>query len=362
MERAKGRPQGRRYREGSEEKKRGAGVLRGAAGAALFAGACVGAGALLGAAGYCYRDVMKPKKHDPALDSEPSRKVITAGRLWVKGHPLREDVYLRADDGLQLHGNFIPCRIQAPPQEVSAESHVYAVCVHGSDDASDSMGMYARVYFESYGMNVLLPDLRGHGKSDGGCAGMGYEDGRDLLHWIDWILARDGEAQIVLHGVSMGAAAVLMATGESLPEQVMAAVSDSCYTRAEEIVSARCERAVGRLPGKRRCACTDLAARAVSPVLAQSVRAIALVRAGYDIALASPVDAVAGSRTPTLFIHGQEDGIVPPRMMPALYRAAACPKEFLWIPEAGHALCAAVDPETYWFKIEHFLHSRGVEL
>ena len=88
----------------------------------------------------------------------------------------------------------------------------------------------------------------------------------------------------------------------------------------------------------------------------------ALVRAGYDIAKASPLQAVARSQTPTLFIHGQADDFVPARMMPALYRAASCPKAFQWVPEAGHVQSVIYDPELYWARIERFLHAHGVAI
>ena len=309
----------------------------------LATGACVGAGAVLGAAVHFYKALLTPQKHDPRSDSDPAEKDCADGRKWMKEHPLREDVYLRADDGLQLHANFIPAA--AAEGEPGAE-HRYAVCVHGCADASDSMGLYGRVYRDRYGMHVLLPDLRGHGKSDGNTVGMGYMDSADLLRWIDWILERDPSAQIVLHGISMGAAAVLLTTGRALPEQVAAAVSDSAYTSALEAVAFRYKEMEGAV--------------VPAPVMAEAVRAVALVRAGYDLAKASPVRAVANSKTPTLFIHGQEDRIVPPSMMPALYKAAACPKAFLWIPEAGHVRSVVCDPEAYWARIERFLHANGV--
>ena len=45
------------------------------------------------------------------------------------------------------------------------------------------------------------------------------------------VLARVGEdAEIVLHGLSMGAATVLMVSGERLPEQVKAIIEDCGYT------------------------------------------------------------------------------------------------------------------------------------
>lgn len=314
--------------------------LENAAKMAVFTGACAGAGVLAGAACFFYKYALTPKKHDVRLDSRPSEKEYVSGRKWMRKHPMREDVYIRSDDSLQLHGNFIPAE--------NDKSHRFALCVHGYSDKSESMGLYARVYHDRYGMNVLLPDLRGHGRSDGDYVGMGYDDSRDLLRWIDWILEMDPRAQIVLHGISMGASTILMTTGFTLPEQVRAAVSDSAYTSALDIFSYNYRQ--------------DKNAVFPEPVLMESVRAIARIRAGYDIARASALKAVTRSSTPTLFIHGQGDTLVPPEMMPALYRAASCPKAFLWIPEAEHVQSVNVDPETYWAKVERFLHARGVAL
>ena len=39
---------------------------------------------------------------------------------------------------------------------------------------------------------------------------MGWLDRLDIISWINWIIEQDPDAQIVLHGVSMGAATVMM--------------------------------------------------------------------------------------------------------------------------------------------------------
>jgi fermentation-respiration switch protein FrsA (DUF1100 family) len=275
----------------------------------------------------------------------------------LNGHPHREDVYIHGDDGLQLHGNFIPAqggtadgaaKAAGRAPEERREEHRYAICVHGYADAAESMGLYARVYHDRYGMHVLVPDLRGHGRSDGDYVGMGYDDSFDLLRWIDWVLEKDPAARIILHGISMGAATVLMTTGYNLPKQVVAAVSDSSYTSAVDVLTFAYKK--------------EDAAVVPAPVMLEALRAIALVQAGYDIRKAAPIQAVAHSKTPTLFIHGQADGLVPPRMMPALYKAASCEKAFLWIPEADHVQSVNVDPETYWARVERFLHAHEIPL
>ena len=92
-----------------------------------------------------------------------------------------------------------------------------------------------------------------------------------------------------------------------------------------------------------------------SDVMIQAVRAVALVRAGYDIDKASPVSAVTHSTTPTLFIQGDSDDFVPPSMMPRLFEAASCPKECAWFAGAGHVSSVVTDPQGYWKQVDHFL-------
>lgn len=313
----------------------GGSFLRAAAGFAAGAGLCAGAGVLAGGAEYLYETAFTPKKHDSSLDSEPQERAYAAGRQWVNTNPQRRDVYVRSDDGLRLHASFVGAE--------DPESHSYAICIHGFGDTSESMGMYASVYHDRYGVNVLLPDLRGHGLSEGNYVGYGYFDRMDIICWIDWILGRDADAVILLHGISMGAAAALMTTGEKIPSQVRACIADSSYTGTEEILARLYSQYV---QGK----------GAPASVMIPLVRAIARVRAGYDIKLASPVRAVSRSVTPTLFIHGEEDLYIPPAMMPRLFAAANCRKAFLWVPGAGHVLSATVDPDTYWGRVTEFLN------
>lgn len=51
---------------------------------------------------------------------------------------------------------------------------------------------------------------------------MGWNDRLDVIEWINYIAERNPESKIILHGVSMGAATTMMATGEKLPENVKA--------------------------------------------------------------------------------------------------------------------------------------------
>ena len=91
------------------------------------------------------------------------------------------------------------------------------------------MNDVAQVYYKK-GYNVLVPDLRGHGRSEGQLIGLGWLDRLDLLQWIETVLEQDPEAEILLHGCSIGGASALMASGEKLPAQVKLIIADSSFT------------------------------------------------------------------------------------------------------------------------------------
>lgn len=108
--------------------------------------------------------------------------------------------------------------------------HRWVIALHGYRSTGfQDMNDVAQVYYEK-GYNVLVPDLRGHGRSEGQTIGLGWLDRLDLLQWIDAILVQDGEAEILLHGCSIGGASALMASGEKLPPQVKLIIADSSFT------------------------------------------------------------------------------------------------------------------------------------
>lgn len=302
----------------------------------------VGLAACLGAAGgftalgaALYDRVMPPIPRDHASDSSdpPLRQ---EGRRWAREAEGLQEARILSVEGLHLWAAYLPAK---------EESHRWAVCVHGYHDDHTSMGIYGKRLHEA-GFHVLLPDQRGYGRSEGLVTGWGYDERLDLVGWISWLLRRDPKAEILLLGVSMGAATVLMATGGALPKNVRAAVSDCSFSTLE----AEMRHVMSSQPifGERLSGVS-------SWVAFRALRQAALRRAGYDLCKVSPLDAVTRSRTPTLFIHGTADNFVPAQMMGRLYRAAACPKSFLWVPGSAHAVEAAEQPELYWGAVDALL-------
>ena len=278
-----------------------------------------------------YRAVLKPNPTKEDGYRQKSGDVIPSMH-YVREHPKKQDLYLNAVDRLKLHAVFLPVD--------DDKQHTYVIAIHGHNDNYERMGIYAKKYYES-GYPVLMPDLRGHGRSEGDYVGYGYDDRLDILEWIYYLIRMDAEAKIILHGISMGASTVMLVTGETLPDNVKAAIEDSGYsTLTKEFDAVYRRTGNGVIPSK---------------TATQAVRQVILNKAGYDIRDVDCVAAVARSKTPTLFLHGEADITVPVSMCRELYEAASCPKKMKIFLNAGHVDAVGLEPELYWGTVDRFL-------
>jgi len=241
------------------------------------------------------------------------------------------DVYITTSNNgkLKLHG-----------YELINEqnSNIWAIVVHGYYGQGRDMLYYAEQYYKR-GYNVLVVDLRGHGKSEGNYIGMGWHDRLDIIDWANYLINKNSNCQIILHGVSMGAATVMMATGENLPDNIKVAIEDCGYTSIWDEFEMQLK-VIFNLP--------------TFPVL-NAASAVCKIRAGYMLEEGSAVEQVKKSKIPTLFIHGEQDSFVPFEMLDIVYEAANCEKEKLVVEGAAHAVSASVNPHLYWKTIDNFI-------
>lgn len=242
-----------------------------------------------------------------------------------------ETVSIVSDDGLTLVGDIF---------RTEEESHLWVITAHGySGNRTNTYNVGS--FFALEGYNVLAPDLRGHGDSDGEYSGMGWLDRADMLLWIDYIIDLDSDAEIVLYGGSMGGATVMMTAGEELPDNVKAVVEDCGYTSVWDIFSDELSYLFG-LPE--------------FPVL-YIADVIADIRAGYSFREASSLEQVANAEVPILFIHGSEDNFVYTEMVYELYDACPTEKALLVVDGAGHNESYKLEPELYFDTVFSFLEN-----
>jgi uncharacterized protein len=131
------------------------------------------------------------------------------------------------NDNITLRGWWIP----------NPASDRALIIVHGKAQTRMEMVDYSR-QFREMGYNLLLFDLRGHGKSDGNHYYFGQKEGWDTVGAFNFVKSKGFPAkQIGLYGRSMGAATALLAAGYD--DQIKTIFSDSSFASFEEVARER---------------------------------------------------------------------------------------------------------------------------
>ena len=214
----------------------------------------------------------------------------------------------------------------------------WAILVHGYGIDQQYTGDYAKVYLD-HGYDVLTPDLCASGKTEGQYITMGVKESEEIAIWAQQIKAKDPDAEIVLHGVSMGAATVLLAAAREDIPALTAVVEDCGYTSAYEMFSDQLK-VIFDLPEFPIMPCVDV---------------VSGLKTGAQISEAAPIKVMGRIKAPVLFVHGAEDKLIPPGMMDRLYEACTAQKEKLTIEGAGHGNAMPTNSQLYWTHIFKFI-------
>lgn len=251
------------------------------------------------------------------------------GRAWMDEMSARE-LNQTSYDGIELVGYYIPAAIA---------SKKTAVLVHGHRSDARMMGDYGKFYYDQ-GFNVFMADNRGHGSSEGDYVGMGWLDRLDYLGWIDILMQETGEdTEFVLHGISMGAATVLMLSGEEdVPDGVKAIIADCSFTSAWDEFYYQV---------------TEMFHIPAFPVLNIGDIETRLL-AGFNFKEASAVEQVKKSNTPIFIIHGDTDSYNPTYMANEIFEAIPGEKELWLVPGAEHGMSYYMDSNAYNTKVKDF--------
>ena len=290
----------------------------------------LGVGGLVG--NYFYNLALNPFTSKDMIfgdDDDDTSLEVEADVNWLLEDSNYIDTYITSSDNLKLHA-----------YEVKNENKtdIWAIVVHGYTSAGKLLSPKAK-HLYNMGYNVLVPDLRSHGSSEGDYIGMGWDDRLDIIDWINYIVKNNPKSEIALHGTSMGAATVLMVSGEKLPYNVKAIVADCGYTSVYDEFSYQLKQ-LFNLPA--------------FPIMNFS-DVVTHIRAGYCLNDASAINQVKKSTTPILYIHGDKDDFVPYYMMDELYNATNSEKEKLTIEGGEHANSDLVNPKLYWSTVNSFL-------
>ena len=217
----------------------------------------------------------------------------------------KEDITLKSFDGLNLTSTLI--MNENPTNKFIVLVHGVSICYVGSLK-------YFDIFYRN-GFNVLIVNQRRHGKSEGKYSTYGFYEKYDVNMWIEYLKSRFGNDIILgLHGESMGAGTVM----ETIPLN-----------------------------------------RLVRKILRPSLifaNFFMKTKAKFSMKKIVPIDIVASTSLPMMFIHGKEDYFVPWYMAVDLYKAKTKGYKELYLVEgAKHAEALEVNKILYEKKIMTFI-------
>jgi uncharacterized protein len=222
-----------------------------------------------------------------------------------------EDVRTTAEDGVRLHGWYVP----------GSRAATLLWC-HGNAGNISHRLDNLRLFRDRLGVGVLLFDYRGYGLSDGAPSETGtYHDARAFRAWLRGRIPAD--RPVVYFGRSLGAAVAAHLAEEDPPA---ALVLETPFTSVRAMANAT-------LPG-----------------------AGYFFRTRYDT-----LARVPKVRAPLLVLHGDADEVVPLQHGRAVFEAAREPKRFVVIAGARHNDTYVAGGPPYWEAWREFLatHVRG---
>ncbi len=221
----------------------------------------------------------------PAMIFYPSPGLVTTP---VEAGLVYEEVKLTTADGVSLHGWYLP----------NPTSKKTLLFFHGNA-GNISHRLDSLLIFHRLGLNVLIMDYRGYGRSEGNPGEDGLYRDADAA-WQYLIEQRGNKAEdIVIMGRSLGGA---VATWLAAKQKPVALIVESTFTSVREM------------------------ARELFPLLSW------LTPLRYRFDSASVMEDI---RCPVLVVHSREDEIIPYTLGKKLYDTARQPKRFLEI-RGGH--------------------------
>ncbi|MGB2870035.1 MAG: alpha/beta hydrolase [Bacteroidota bacterium] len=217
------------------------------------------------------------------------------------------DCWIVTEDGLKLHGWFIP-----------AENPVATAVVSHGNAGNVSHRLDFLRHLQRAGFNVLMYDYRGYGRSEGTPSELGiYRDGKAAYEYAIRLPEVD-PTRMILWGTSLGGA-VAVDVATHCPAAGL--ILESTFTSAQDV------------------------AKSAYPFLP------------FRFLLRTKLNSIDRIRTltpPILFLHGSKDRIIPFGLGRKLFESANEPKEFYSIEGADHNDTYSVGGTGYFEKVREF--------
>ena len=206
-------------------------------------------------------------------------------------HYFRKDYELLDFQGYLLKVSMLEPVINERPQEIMP----CVIYLH-ANASSRIEGLHIRRFLLKKDINLCVFDFQGSGMSEGEYISLGYHEKYQVKNIVDFVAKYPGVGDIGLWGRSMGASTSLIYA--SMDKRIKAVVTDSPFEDFRKLAKEMVMNQI-RLPG-------FLVEGAIS-IIGKSVKN----RNGMDINEIRAIDSVKECNVPVIFIHAEDDELVP---------------------------------------------------
>jgi len=210
------------------------------------------------------------------------------------------------------------------------------ILLHGSGANRGLLLPEARFFAQS-GFGVLVPDLPGHGQSDGKVQ-WGSTERPALREWVAWLIAQPecATAKISLYGFSFGSMVAVQYA--AMDQRMTSVVLAGSFGTFVELFTAQA---------------------GLHGFLYVGAWLGAYIGHGVDMWHDQPIDLIASiAPRPLLFISGSNDRTVPSYLSDQLFDAALPPKRRAVLMGANHGTYIQTNPEQFSREILEFYGSQ----
>ena len=246
----------------------------------------------------------------------------------------QSDVTVTSDDGVKLAATYYPARARDT-----------VILVQGYNTVPLNNFVIIADYLHDHGYNVLMPDCRAHGRSEGRRCTLGLKEQYDLLKWIEYADRTLGSENIFIYGMSMGCATAAYASDKIVNAKVGGLILDCGFSSSYEQLR------------------HDMLERHIPPfMLLPIIRSLGKHVLGVDIKT-SVRSSLCRTGIPSLFLHGAADDTVPLSEGRLNFESCASEKEMITVEGAAHTMSFIAGADKVPDAVINFLikHRKGEE-
>ena len=256
-------------------------------------------------------------------------------RMWNKGLEWAEankdsccEVWIE-NDGFNLCGEYF---------DFGADR---AVIIIPGRSESLMYSYYFAIPYEKAGCNVLVIDIRSHGRSDGKYDYFGVGEDIDTMKWAALLHEKFGNKKVLIHGICMGASTgIQILVRPDCPEYIAGQISEGCYISFYESFK---QHMIQRK-------------RPLYPVLPM-VMGLIKIHTGVDVGKTRPIDFIQDVKQPFLMLCGRKDlSSLPKRSQELFDKCGSGSKEIVWFEDGVHSHLRIANEEAFDRAIIDFIH------